>query len=69
MASHYCVNRRSQTNGDHEVHTYTCTYLPAEENRHYLGVHESCVTAVSAARQSYPTANGCYFCSNYCHTT
>ena len=61
----YCVNNRAQTNGDHEVHTYTCTYLP--DNRTYLGDFYSCAPAVAEAKKTYRQSNGCYFCSRDCH--
>ena len=32
MSSYY-VNTNAQANGDHEVHTSGCSYLPAPENR------------------------------------
>jgi len=38
----YYVNKNAQTNGDHEVHTETCTWLPDVENRLYLGNFTSC---------------------------
>ncbi len=68
MASYY-VNRNSQWNGDHEVHRYSCTFLPAPENRKYLGEYDSCPPAVREARKAYPRSNGCYFCSPSCHTS
>ena len=68
MAS-YCVNKNVQANGDHEVHKYGCQYLPAEQNRLYLGEHGSCFTAVIEARRYYNQVNGCYYCSNECHTS
>ena len=67
--NHYYVNDNAQANGDHEVHTGTCKFLPAAENRTYLGYHATCHGAVAKARQIYPQSNGCYFCSNACHTT
>ena len=36
MASYY-VNKNAQSNGDHEVHVYGCSFFPAAENRLYLG--------------------------------
>lgn len=65
----YYVNDRPQANGDHEVHTTTCSFIPAPQNRTYLGDHGSCPPAVRAAKQIYPTANGCYYCSRPCHTS
>ena len=68
MASYY-VNKNAQANGDHEVHTTGCTWLPALQNRTYLGEFIACSTAVTEARKHYTKVNGCYFCSNACHTT
>jgi hypothetical protein len=66
----YCVSTNAQTNGDHEVHNMaTCGHLPAPKNRKVLGEFSSCHGAVREAKKIYPTANGCYFCSNDCHTT
>ena len=68
MKSYY-VNKNAQSNGDHEVHTSDCSYLPAAENRKYLGQFTSCVGAVAEAKKSYDQVNGCYFCCNACHTS
>jgi len=65
----YYVNRQAQNNGDHEVHKSDCSYLPAAENRKYLGSFSNCHDAVRAAKKTYPQSNGCYYCSNECHTT
>lgn len=64
----YFVNHNAQHNGDHEVHTSTCIFLPALQNRLDLGQHSSCVTAVRQARNTYPKSNGCRTCSSVCHT-
>lgn len=63
----FCVNNVAQTNGDHEVHRYTCTYVPV--NRTYLGSFASCHGAVAEAKRTYPQSNGCYYCCNACHTS
>lgn len=68
MEQQYCVNTRAQDNGDHEVHTATCRYLPSLVNRLGLGTHSSCRSAVQAARVIFRTANGCIHCSTACHT-
>jgi hypothetical protein len=66
----YCVNTNDQTNGDHEVHNLaTCEYLPEPKHRKALGEFSSCEGAVREAKKTYSTANGCYYCSNKCHTT
>ena len=67
---YYYVNKNAQTNGDHEVHqTSGCPTPAAPHNRIDLGYHTSCHSAVQAARQYYSQVNGCYHCSNACHTT
>lgn len=65
----YYVNKNAQNNGDHEVHTSTCSFLPSEANRLYLGDFTSCGPAVREARKTYSTSNGCFFCSTLCHTS
>ena len=67
MASYY-VNQNAQNNGDHEVHTSGCSWLPSVENRIYLGEHSSCHSAVLEAKKYYSQVNGCYYCSRDCHT-
>lgn len=67
--AYYYVNRNAQSNGDHEVHTTGCGFMPAPENRIYLGDFVSCRPAVVEAKRYYAQSNGCYYCSNACHTT
>ena len=43
--------------------------MPKPDNRIYLGEFWSCLLAVAEARNHYAKVNGCYFCSNACHTT
>lgn len=64
----YYVNKNAQVNGDHEVHERTCSFLPDEDNRIYLGDFAGCRAAVAEARNHYTQVNGCYFCSEPCHT-
>lgn len=55
--------------GDNEVHKASCSKLPSEKNRKYLGEFDSCEGAVTEAKKTYPeTANGCKLCSKECHT-
>jgi hypothetical protein len=69
MAKYY-VNKNAQSNtGDHEVHVSTCSFLPDTENRLYLGDFSRCRDAVIEAKKTYKQSNGCYYCSNECHTT
>ncbi|QIY91830.1 hypothetical protein [Chryseobacterium gallinarum] len=65
----YYVNKKAQSNGDHEVHDEHCFYLPNSENRKYLGMFFSCEQAVKEAKKEYTHANGCINCSKNCHTS
>lgn len=65
----YYVNQNAQTNGDHEVHTEDCRYLPSITNRKYLGAFSTCKAAVTEAKKTYAQSNGCKTCSNECHTS
>lgn len=67
MAKYY-VNMNAQENGDHEVHEFGCSWMPDPENRKYLGEFVTCHGAVREAKKYYPQSNGCYHCSNACHT-
>lgn len=64
----YYVNLNKQSNGDNEVHTATCNWLPEQHNREYLGDYSSCAPAVTEAKRRGYNANGCYYCCNKCHT-
>ncbi|MFH1302096.1 MAG: hypothetical protein ABIK07_13625 [Planctomycetota bacterium] len=66
--SRYYVNKNAQSNGDHEVHTTGCTYMPDWNNRIDLGDFASCGPAVREAKKHYTQVNGCYYCSKPCHT-
>lgn len=63
----YYVNNKAQANGDHEVHKESCQYLPSD--RSYLGNYTTCAEAVREAKKIYSKSNGCYYCSQECHTT
>jgi hypothetical protein len=67
--AYYYVNTEAQPNGDHEVHEGDCSWLPAENNRKYLGWFSNCANAVTEAKKHYWKSNGCYWCSRACHTT
>ena len=64
----YYVNQNAQLNGDHEVHKLGCSFMPLERNRIYLGNFDHCRGAVREAKKHYTQVNGCYYCSNECHT-
>lgn len=64
----YYVNDNAQANGDHEVHTFSCSFIPQAVNRTFLGDFSTCRPAVATAKRIYPRSNGCYYCSRSCHT-
>lgn len=66
--ANYHVNKNAQSNGDHEVHVSGCGHAPDVANRLQLGEHSTCQSAVREAKKTYSQSNGCYYCSNACHT-
>ena len=67
--AYYYVNKNEQSNGDHEVHKVGCIHIPDVNNRILLGDFSNCHDAVRAAKQIYVNSDGCYYCSNECHTS
>ncbi len=69
----FIINKNAQNNGDHEVHNKTegCSFMPNIENQVDLGFHQNCHGAVATAKSRWPSdrINGCYYCSNACHTS
>ncbi|HEX8016632.1 MAG TPA: hypothetical protein VF465_15490 [Flavobacterium sp.] len=65
----YYVNQNAQPNGDHEVHTENCIYLPSSSNRNFLGAFSDCKPAVAEAKKTYSKSNGCKTCCSACHTS
>ena len=65
----YVVNMLNDESGNHEVHVNNCPHLPSYDHQMNLGYHDSCRGAVAKAKETYPTANGCYYCSRSCHTS
>ncbi len=63
----YYVDRRPDDDGAHLVHREICTHMPLLPHRELLGEFPSCAPAVALAKQTYPGANGCYYCSQACH--
>lgn len=68
-SSNYYVNKNPQDNGDHEVHREDCEKLPSPANREYLGHFDCCEDAVEKAKQIFSQSNGCFYCSEKCHTS
>ena len=73
----YFMNANAQSNGDYEVHNDICSYGKLVQRPLELGDHVSCYSAVQLAIVRYGSAaqahrgqiNGCYYCSNPCHTS
>ncbi|PCI39613.1 MAG: hypothetical protein COB46_08550 [Rhodospirillaceae bacterium] len=65
----YIVNKNAQSNGDHEVHKEGCSYMPDIDNQLPLGEHASCNPAVTKAKKTYATADGCAYCCSACHNS
>ena len=63
----YYVNKIAQSNGEHEVHTEDCKYLPKYDNRIYLGDFTSCQVPMIEAKEYYTNVDGCYYCCWDCH--
>ena len=65
---YFCVNTNADENGNNEVHeTGKCSHLPDVQNRHSLGEHPNCKSALAEAKKYYAKADGCYWCCNDCH--
>ncbi|RZO82920.1 MAG: hypothetical protein EVA58_06335 [Kiritimatiellaceae bacterium] len=64
----YYVTTLPQAYGDHEVHTSTCSSLPAE-NRRYLGGFADHKAAVYAARHYYNQVSACAACCALAHAS
>lgn len=65
----YYVDKNPRDNGDHEVHREDCKRLHSPAKREYLGNFDCCEDAVKKAKQIFSQSNGCFYCSNECHTT
>ena len=65
---HYYVNKQAHKNGEHEVHTPRCTYLPEGDDGIYLGAFVTCKEALEAARAHFEKVNGCSWCCGACHS-
>lgn len=67
MKTYYVNNNPQPATGDHEVHVPDCRYFHMIKDRSRLGEFPSCQRAVAAAKEIYPTADGCAFCCPECH--
>ncbi len=67
--THYYLNKNAQNTKEHEVHKGTCSFVPTEINKLYLGMFNNGKEAVKEAKnRGYWTADGCYYCSPEAHT-
>ena len=66
MANYY-VNTYAEANGEHEVHTEVCIWLPERKNRVYLGGFIKSKHALRKAKKYYTRVKGCYYCSRDAH--
>ncbi len=57
----YFLNKRAQTNGEHEMHVEGCKWTPKADPI-YLGAFETEEEALVVAKYFYPSANGCCHC-------
>ena len=64
----FFVERRSQPNGDHEVHESSCLAFPAAHDVECLGAFGDCSEALAVARRRYHRVNGCVWCATEFHT-
>ncbi|WP_252856599.1 hypothetical protein [Photobacterium kishitanii] len=51
----FYVDKNAQDNGDHEIHTATCSHSPGVKNCDALGYHTACSTALDAAKKNIPS--------------
>ncbi len=63
----YYLSSYAQYNGEYEVHSYDCYFLPAQENRKLLGFFQNWKDALNAAKKYQPKVDGCRFCIPECH--
>ena len=65
----YYFYDQKDKNGNHEVHTVNCSFLPSPENRTYIGDFSSCKAAIRSAESTYSlrSFDGCFYCSKACH--
>ena len=64
----YYVNDNPQTDGYHEVHEESCSWLKLAISKTRLGYFSNCKDALAAAKKIYYNSDGYYYCSNPCHT-
>jgi len=64
----YYVNRKAQSNRNHEIHKVGCIHMADEKNRILLGDFYTCFDAIRIAKRIYKNSDGCFYCSKECHS-
>lgn len=68
MSDYYTYTKKDKY-GRYEIHTASCSYLPAPENRALIGSATDCHDAIRQAKIKWPgnEFDGCFYCSKPCH--
>lgn len=61
------VNKKTQTTGEHVIHTDRCNYLRDIQNKLYLGNFRNCKEAIEETKKYYLRVDGCYYCAKEGH--
>ena len=65
----YYLNINPQKNGDHEIYSSVCQYVPNFINRKYFGFFTNYKLAIVQAKKTYPPSDGCKEYSKDRHTS
>jgi hypothetical protein len=64
--AYYICNKLSDSNGEHEIHVSNCPFLPALENRVFVGNYPEVYQAIRHLKTKYAKQYfifyGCPFC-------
>jgi hypothetical protein len=63
----YCIDKKKNHDGVHEVHVCSCLHRPDLENQEHLGPFDTCHEAIMKAKTLYAKVNGCVHCCKPCH--
>lgn len=62
MDKYYYVDKNVQKNGEHQVHTSSCVFLPDSPNIIGVGSFSSSSEAVEEAKEFFSVAASCSYC-------
>jgi hypothetical protein len=65
---YYYISKKTQFNGEHEIHKLSCYRLPAEGDRILLGYLNSGKEAMKKGLELFPKVNACFNCCNEYHS-